>query len=270
MITRAAPTVAVRSRWPGGRRLRRVLWAVAPVAGTGAVVGAWWVATAGFGVLPYVLASPVDVVEAFGRMPGYLARQSRVTLVETVTGFGIATVIGLALGMLLAWTPWASRALMPTLVALHSTPKLALAPLLVIALGYGTLPKIVMVVLVCVFPIILAAATGLATTPAELVELARSLSASGWQTFVKVRLPAALPQLFLGLKTAAPLAVIGAAVAELMGATAGLGYTIRVASADKPLVYAALVLLAAMSISLFYLLVGLERLVAPWVRHTTS
>jgi NitT/TauT family transport system permease protein len=238
-----------------------------PALGGLVALGGWWLATTGFGVPPVLLPPPAEVVAAFGRLPGYLAGNLWVTLLETVQGFALAVGLGLATGVVLASSRSVARAAYPALVALQAVPKLALAPLLVVALGFGTAPKVVMVVLVCLFPIVLATASGLTGTAAELVELARSLCASRWQTLVKLRLPYALPQIFVGLKTAIPLAVIGAVIGELFGATAGLGFVIRTAGSDTPLVYAALALLAALSIGLFYALAGAERLLTPWTVH---
>ncbi|MGH3679170.1 MAG: ABC transporter permease [Natronosporangium sp.] len=252
-----------------GTVTRRLSAGGLPLLGGAVVTGGWWVAGAA-GVSPGLLPPPHAVVATFGRLPGVLAEATRVTAVETVAGFTLAGLLGIATGVLLACLRPVAAAVYPVLVGLQAVPKLALAPLLVVTLGFGPAPKIVMVVLVCTFPIVLATATGLTRTPAELVELTRSLSASWWQTLVKLRLPHALPQIFAGLQQAAPLAVIGAVVGELFGATAGLGYTIRVATADAPLVYAALFLLAALSISLFYLLVAAERWLLPWIRLTTA
>jgi len=241
-----------------------------PVLGGLVTLAGWWAATGPFGVPPVLLPAPPAVAEAFSRLPGYLAGNLWVTFLETVQGFGLAVGLGLAAGIGLASSRSVARAAYPALVALQAVPKLALAPLLVVALGFGTAPKVVMVVLMCLFPIVLATATGLTGTATELVELARSLCASRWQILVRLRLPYALPQIFVGLKTAMPLAVIGAVVGELFGATAGLGFVIRTAGSDTPQVYAALVLLAALSIGLFYAVVGAERLLVPWTRHTTS
>jgi NitT/TauT family transport system permease protein len=113
---------------------------------------------------------------------------------------------------------------------------------------------------------------GLTSTPADLGELARSLSASRRQAFVKIRLPWALPQIFVGMKVAMPLAMIGAVVAEISSPNSGLGSIIvkSGASLDTPLAFAAITLLAVMSVILFYAIVALERLLLPWVRHTTA
>jgi NitT/TauT family transport system permease protein len=241
-----------------------------PVLGGLVTLGGWWAATGPLGVPAVLLPPPPAVAAAFARLPGYLAGNLWVTFQETVLGFGLAAGLGLAVGTGLASSRGLARAAYPPLVALQAVPKLALAPLLVVALGFGAAPKVVMVVLMCLFPIVLATTTGLTGTAVELVELARSLCASRWQTLVRLRLPYALPQVFVGLKTAMPLAVIGAVVGELFGATAGLGFVIRTAGSDTAQVYAALVLLAAMSIGLFYAVAGAERLLVPWTRHTTS
>lgn len=240
------------------------------MAGGLAGLAVWWAATGPLGVRGYLIPPPADVAAAFGRLPGYLADATWVTATETVAGFALAAAIGIDAGVLLAASRTVARAAYPWLVAFHAIPKVALAPLLVVSLGFGPEPKVVMVVLVCTFPVILGTATGLTSTPAELVELTRSLDASWWQTMRKLRLPAALPHIFLALKQGAPLAVIGAVVGELSGSVAGLGYTIRVAGSDTALIFAALILLAALSIVLFYLVATAERLLAPWVGHTTA
>lgn len=241
-----------------------------PVGGAVATVGLWWLVIIAFGIESYVAPTPPEVAAAFGRMPGYLLENAWVTLVETLLGFAITIVAGALVGTVLAGSRSVERAFMPTLVALNAVPKLAFATLLIVWMGYGRGPKVVMVILMCFFPIVLATATGLTRTPAELVELTRALSASRWQAFAKIRLPAALPQVFVGLKVAMPLAVIGALVGELFGSTAGLGFVIQTAGADTALSFAAIVLLALMSIVLFYVLVAVERLVVPWIPETTA
>jgi NitT/TauT family transport system permease protein len=144
--------------------------------------------------------------------------------------------------------------------------------LLVVWLGFGSVPKICMVVLISIFPIVVATMSGLTSTPVELTELARSMSASRRQTFVKLRIPWALPQIFVGLKVAVTLAVVGAVVGEFAGGDQGLGYVIVAsgASADTSLAFAAMTLLSAMSVILFYLVVTVERLLLPWAREITG
>jgi NitT/TauT family transport system permease protein len=243
-----------------------------PVLGAFGAVALWWSATAAFGIRSFFLPSPPDIVAAFRAQPAYLMRETATTLTETVVGFGIAVVAGLLLAV--ALTAWRSleRATLPVLVALNSVPKVAVAPLLVVWLGFGPRPKIVLVVLICFFPILVATMAGLTSTPAELGELSRSLSASVWQAYVKIRLPWALPQVFVGLKVAISLAVIGAVVAEISNPSSGLGTVIVLSgmSFDTPLAFAAIVLLALLSTGLFYLVVALERLLVPWARAITG
>ena len=160
----------------------------------------------------------------------------------------------------------------PLLVAFNAVPKVALAPLMLIWFGYGQTPILAMAFMVCFFPIVLSTATGLTSTPADLAELVRSMDASRLQTFVRVRLPAALPQIFVGLKVAMPLAVIGVVVGEMQYGESGLGTIIVQTSGqgDTATAFAAITLLAVVSIILYYALVAIERLTLPWVRATTS
>jgi NitT/TauT family transport system permease protein len=237
-----------------------------------AAAAAWWLGTIASGVPETVVPTPWDVGQAFAAAPEHLLHQTGVTTAETLIGFAVATIAGLVIAITLAASSTVERAVMPLLVALHTVPKVSLAPLLVIWLGFGPEPKIAMVALISFFPIMLSTTTGLTATPTELAELAASLSASRWQTFVKVRFPWALPQIFTGLKVAITLAVIGAVVAEIANPNSGLGAVIVTAgaSADTARAFAAIILLAAVSTALFYGLVGIERLLLRWARDTTG
>jgi NitT/TauT family transport system permease protein len=243
-----------------------------PVIGAIAAVGLWWLATIVFHIREFMLPPPPAIVKSFLALPGYLLLAAGTTLRESVIGFGVATAGGLVLALLLSASRLVERAVMPLMVAANAIPKLAIAPLLIIWMGFGQTPKIVMVILVCFFPILISAMAGLTSTPSDLGELARSLSASRVKTFLKVRLPWALPQIFVGLKVAISLAVIGAVIAEFSGASQGLGFVIVNSGqqADTPLAFVAIVLLAVLSIGLFYILVGIERLLLPWVRETSG
>ncbi|WP_371785022.1 ABC transporter permease [Streptosporangium subroseum] len=256
----------------GVRPARTYLPAVLPVLAGATVVAVWWLSTVVFGIKPFILPAPPDIVRSFRDMPGYLMSQAWATLVETVAGFALAMVIGLLSAILLTASRTVERAVLPLLVAANAVPKVAVAPLLVVWLGFGSVPKISMVVLISLFPIVVATMAGLTSTPVELTELARSLSASRSQTFVKLRIPWALPQIFVGLKVAVTLAVVGAVVGEFAGGDQGLGYVIVAsgASADTSLAFAAMTLLSAMSVILFYLVVAVERLLLPWAREITG
>ncbi len=240
------------------------------VAGGAVSVGLWWLAIVAFDIESYTAPTPPEVVEAFSRLPGYLFENAWISLVTTVQGFAITVVLGMVAGALLGSSRTLERAFMPSLVALNAVPKMAFGPLMLVWLGVGRTSSVVMAVLLCFFPVVLSVATGLARTPSDLVDLARSLTASRWQTFVRIRLPGALPQVFVGLKVGLPLAVIGALLGELFGAGAGLGYIITTAGSDTGLAFAAIALVAAISIILYYLLVLAEILLLPWVRETTG
>jgi NitT/TauT family transport system permease protein len=262
---RTGSFAADRDDSPSGRRLSAI---GLPVAGAIVMIGLWWAAVDVFQVRSFFVPSPWDIVESFGRLPGYLLRETWTTLLETLAGFALALVIGLAISIVLTSFETLRRATLPLLVALNSIPKVAVAPLLAVWLGFGREPKIVMVVLISFFPIVISTMAGIASTPADLGELTRSLSASRTQAFVKVRIPWALPQIFVGMKVAITLSVIGTVVAEISSPQIGLGSVVVNAgtNADTPLAFAAITLLAVMSVVLYYLVAGLERLLLPWAK----
>ncbi|MEU3185113.1 ABC transporter permease [Streptomyces sp. NPDC006923] len=244
-----------------------------PSAGLLVALGVWWLLTSVLrAVHPVVLPPPGAVLSAFTAAPGRFLEHAGDTTVETVVGFVLSTVCGVLIGLSLAGSRILERMFTPLLVAVNAVPKIALGPLLVGALGWGRTPVLTMVFLLCFFPIVLSTATGLTSTPADLAELARSLDASRWQAFRKVRLPAALPQIFVGLKVAMPLAAIGAVIGEFQAGESGLGYLIVQAGGvgDTATAWAAIILIGLMSILLYFALVAMERFALPWVRETTS
>ncbi|MET9272490.1 ABC transporter permease [Kribbella sp. NPDC003557] len=243
---------------------------ILPVVGLAAAIGLWWGATVVFSIESYLLPSPWDVVVKFFDQPGALLQQTGTSLLETVEGFGLAIVIGIPIALVIVRSVVLERLVYPLLLMVNSIPKVAIAPLLVIWMGFGQWPKVVMVLLMCFFPIVISTAQGMKSTPAELVELMRSLNAGRAQEFFKLRLRYAMPQIFTGFKVAISLAVIGSVIAEFVGATKGLGYVIQQsgASADTTLAFAAIALLSIMSIVLFYGLVLLEHVLLPWARET--
>jgi NitT/TauT family transport system permease protein len=177
--------------------------------------------------------------------------------------------VGVPMALAIVRSTVLERVIYPLLLAVNAIPKIAIAPILVIWMGFGQAPKVLMVFLVCFFPVVISTASGMKSTPAELVELLRSLNATRGQEFFKLRFQHALPQVFVGLKVAISLAVIGSVIAEFVGASAGLGYVIvqSGASADTSLAFAAMALLGLVSIALFYGLVLLERRLLPWAEE---
>jgi NitT/TauT family transport system permease protein len=251
-------------------RNRPLLSAVGlPVLGAALAVGAWWLAVVLFPVNPVLVPGPGDVWEAFRQLPGYLLIQSAHTLAEVLAGFSVSVLVSALIALALVGSPVVEKMVFPLLLGLNAVPKVAVAPLLVLWFGFGQLPKVVMVFLVCFFPVVIATVTGLSSTPPAFLELARSLDAAAWRIFLKVRVPSALPQVFVGLKVAMTLAVIGAVISEFQaGTVAGLGFVIQTSTgqSETAQTFAAIVLLALLSIVLYYALVAVERLVIPWAR----
>lgn len=242
-----------------------------PVVGLGVMLAGWWGAVLALDLPRIILPPPPDVAVALVERFPYLLEEGWITLAETLFGYGMTVVGGVLIGVLIASSLTAGRMFSPWLVAFNTVPKVALAPLLVVWMGFGMGPRIAMVILMCFFPIVLSTAAGLTKIPIELVELGRSLDASRLQMFKKIRFPHAMPQIFVGLKVAMPLAVVGAVIGEFRG-RGGLGQVIvnSGASGDAALAFAAIVVLSVMSVLLYYLLVWVERLALPWVRATTN
>src|SRR5436190_296976 len=175
------------------------------------------------------------------------------TVVEVVGGFLLGSLVGLVLGVALALSPLLRRAYFPLVAAFQATPRVILAPVMVAWFGFGVQSKIAQAVILCFFPVFLNTLVGLSLTEENALKLMRSLGASRWQTFVKLRLPDALPTIFAGLKLALTFAMIGAIIAEFVGAEGGLGYLLSKYNFELriPLVYTLIVLLALLGLSLY-------------------
>ncbi|MEO3775964.1 ABC transporter permease [Micromonospora sp. B11E3] len=269
----AGPARASAGRPGLGARLGAgVNGALLPATGLLVAFAVWWLTARLELVHTTTLPTPGSVLTAFTDKPDKMLGHTGDTLREILLGFALSSVAGILLGLSLAASRTVERMFTPLLVAVNAVPKITLGPLLVVALGWGQKPILTMVFLLCFFPIVLSTATGLTTTPADLAELARSLNASWWQAFRKVRLPAALPQIFVGLKVAMPLAAIGAVIGEFQAGESGLGYVVTqyAGIGDTATAWAAIMLVALVSILLYSALVLAERLALPWVRETTS
>lgn len=214
----------------------------------------------------WLLPSPMDVGRTTLEWIDVLPYHTGITLYETLVGFVASIVLGIPLAIIIVYSKFLQRTVYPILLALQSVPKVAVAPLLLMWVGHGELPKIIVVFLVCFFPIVVSTATGMQAVPGALIDLVRSLSATNLQVFVKIRLPNALPYIFVGLKVAITLAVIGAVIGEFVGSNAGLGYLILISTQqfNTALAFTAIILLTVMSIVLFYLIETLEKWLVPW------
>jgi NitT/TauT family transport system permease protein len=219
---------------------------------------------------PYILPAPEIVAERLLRAlaDGTIAPHAAATLTEVALGFAVGAGAALLIGYVLARSALAERLLSPYLVAAQATPILALAPLIALWLGTGLLSKVVICALIVFFPVAVATMVGIRSVDARLLELGRSLRASRWQVFRHLELPAAMPAILGGMRVGVTLAVIGAIVAEWIGAERGLGHLIilaRGALFDIPLMFATLVTIALIGLALYLAVVLVERrLVGPW------
>jgi NitT/TauT family transport system permease protein len=226
----------------------------------------WEVLVRHFHVPGWLLPAPSAIAQAMVEWRADLALHTAMTLYETLIGFALAIAISIPLAVIIVYSPLLQNTIYPILLAMQSTPKVAIAPLLALWIGFGAAPKIIVVFLVCFFPIIVATASGLSAVPAPLIDLIRSLSASPVQTFIKIRFPTAMPHIFVGLKIAITFAVVGAVIGEFVGSENGLGYLILISTSQSrtPLAFGALVLLTVMSIVLYYAVALVERVMVPW------
>jgi putative hydroxymethylpyrimidine transport system permease protein len=234
-----------------------------------AVAGAWqaWVRLRG--VPEYLLPAPTDIAGALWDERGRLGGDARTTLGEMLAGFIAAVGFGLAAASVLHFSATLRRAVYPLLVASQSVPVVAIAPVLVIYLGFGLAPKVVIVALVCFFPVTVNALDGLRSVDPEYLRVMRTLYATRAAIFRRVEVPWALPSAFSGARVAASYAAVAALFAEYAGGSSGLGETMQTGTAqlDAPLVGAAVVVLAALALGLFAAVSMAERLAVPWARH---
>ncbi len=228
-----------------------------------ALLGLWAWATTYGGVPRFILPGPAETLRALGAPQIDWWMHARVTIVEAFGGFALAVVVGVLLAVLFTWFAALRRALMPLLVTLNLIPKVALAPLFIVWLGYGIVPNIAITFIIAFFPIVITTARGLAEVEPELLDLVRTVRATRWQVFRKIQLPSSLPYLLSGMRVAAVLAIAGTIVGEFVGSEAGLGFVIMSAQGtlDTPVMVMALILVTLVGVALYGLVVLLEHLV---------
>jgi NitT/TauT family transport system permease protein len=226
----------------------------------------WECVTRLLGVPGWILPAPSAIAGAAAAWAPELFWNSIVTLRETLVGFLLALFLSVPLAVIIAFTTTARRLLYPILLGLQSVPKVALAPLIILWLGIGEWPKIVIVVLVCFFPILVNVVAGFEAVPKSMLDLMHSMRASKAMTFRRLRFPVAVPHLFTGCKIAITFAVIGSVIGEFVAAQDGLGYLILMSSAQSqtPLAFAAIILLTLLSVVLFYGVEFVERRIVQW------
>lgn len=217
----------------------------------------------------WMLPAPSDIARSFRNDWSMLMMHTRVTLTEVLIGFGIAVAAGLLTGVAIDSSRIIERALYPLLIASQTIPMVVLAPLFLIWFGYGLMPKVLITALVAYFPLAVNTVDGLKSTDRELLKLMVSMGAKPWQIFRLAKVPSALPLIFSGARISVAFSVIGAVFGEFVGARAGLGYLMDRSAPqfETPRVFACIVILAVMGVSLFLLVSLVERLVLPWRRY---
>jgi NitT/TauT family transport system permease protein len=215
---------------------------------------------------PYLVPKPWDVVQAFQTDGSELLAQSVPTLTATVSGFLLSVLFGIPIAMLIAGSRRVEAYVYPLLVFSQSIPKVAVAPLFVVWFGFGMMPKVVSAFLLGFFPVVVAGVQGFKSLDPDMRDLARSMKASWLQQFRMVSLPHALPSIFAGLKVSVTLAVVGAVVGEFVGANSGIGFVLQrsIGNFELPTMFAALTILAAIGVVLFWLVDIVERFTVPW------
>jgi len=230
------------------------------------VLALWAAIVRLFEIPDYLLPAPQDVAARIIKEWPLLWKHGAYTLMSVLTGFAASVVIGVPLAFAIVLSRSMERVAMPFLVMSQTIPKVAIAPILVVWLGFGILPKIAIVFLISFFPIVVSTVVGLKSVESDMIDLVRSMGARTTKIMLRVRGPSALPQMFAGFKIAVCLAVVGAIVGEFVGSDRGLGFLLLTStgSLDGTLVWSALFVLIAMGISLLAIVSKLERLAIPW------
>jgi NitT/TauT family transport system permease protein len=248
--------------------LRTIGWNLLPPLTFVGIVLLWSWSIRLFDIPAYLLPGPGAV---FGRVISdapMLWQHSVVTLTEIVLGFGLTVVGAIPLGLLIALSPIAKQVLYPPIMLLQLVPKIAVAPLFLVWLGFGIESKVVLTILMTFFPLLLASISGFQILDTRLLYLTKSMGATTWQTFRYLRVPAALPVIFAGIKTSATIAATAAIVAEFVGANEGLGYVLLkgTSTMDIELTFAVLVVLTIIGLLINYVVELSEWLMTPWQR----
>ena len=248
--------------------MRSIGWNLLPPLTFIAMVALWWGAVEAFKIPAYLLPGPERVFARLITDAGLLWTHSKVTLTEIVLGFGITIVTAIPIGLLIALSPLAKQLVYPPIMLMQLVPKIAVAPLFLVWLGFGMESKVLLTVLLTFFPLLIASISGFQILDDRLLYLTKSMGATSWQTFRFLRFPAALPVIFSGIKTSATIAATAAIVAEFVGSNKGLGYVLLrgTSTMDIELVFAVLVLLTLVGVALNYAVEFCEWAMTPWQR----
>ena len=237
-----------------------------PLALLAAAIGIWELVVRVAHVPDYLFPAPTAVVSSLVSDAGLLGRATLVTVREIVLGYLLAVAVAVAIAVVLHFSAALRRALLPILVLSQTVPTVVLAPILAILLGYGIASKLVVVGIVCFFPIVVNAVDGLRSADPELVRMMRTLHGDTLAIFRRVELPGALPAMFSGARIAATYAAVGAVFGEWAGSSSGLGFVILQAqpALDTARIFAAVLILSALALALYALVSLGERVLVPW------
>ena len=231
-----------------------------------ALLALWEILVEVIKIPAFILPPPRDLWVSFLKKLPVLGNHSLITFIEAFGGFALSLILGVGFAIAVVYSRHLQNTIYPLIVILYAMPKSAFAPLMVIWVGYGLMSKISIAFLVAFFPIVVNTVVGLKEVEPELLELARINRASAFDVFKKIRLPNSLPYLFAGIKVAIVLSVTGAIVAEFVAANEGLGYLVLQAnySLDTAFALVILLILAVLSLGLFWLAEIIQRRLAPW------
>ncbi|MDG0866198.1 ABC transporter permease [Candidatus Lucifugimonas marina] len=226
-----------------------------------ALVVAWEVLVDVLDVQRWLLPAPSVIAAEISDEFGFLMKHARVTLSETIVGFAFSVGLAVILASGIIWSRTVERSVYPLIITSQTIPIITLAPLLIIWVGTDMRSKVIVIVLFTFFPIVISLVSGLRSVDQEMVDMFRTMGASSWQTFRKLMIPAALPNFFAGLKVAAVFSVIGAVIGEWFGASAGLGWLMKIAGGQfqTARIFAAIVVLSILAMLLFAAVVAIEK-----------
>lgn len=230
------------------------------------IIGIWQLCCSYLGVSSYLLPSPWAIVKDIAGNWQYFVPHFGMTGAEVLIGFVVSILVGIPTAMMLSFSKVLNKSLYPLIVGSQVVPKVAIAPLMLAWFGFGMSPKVAIIVTVAYFPVVINAVVGLRSASPNMIYLARSMGATPAQVFWRFRLPQALPNIMAGVKMAAVLAVIGAVVAEFVGADSGLGYVILSASSNFDITrqFSAIILLTLLGMLFFWATELAERAAIPW------
>lgn len=269
---RASASMPIESASPQSRFSVSLGMVAPPVVAFFAIVIIWEVAIAALEVPVYVLPSPMQIWQAFIDKPVPLLRNTGITLFEAVAGFVIGSALGAVLGTVFAYSRLVARGLLPYVIAANTIPVVAIAPIIIIWFGHGMGSKIAVTAFLSFFPLALNMMKGLQSYDRTIMDVFHVAAATGPQRFFKMRLPSALPYVFVGLKLNVTFSVIGAIVAEFVQADRGLGFVIMTTyrMLAMPRLWAAMFMSAIIGILFFAVIAAIERLLVPWHASTRA